>query len=142
MFSNTFAILPFIETFKRKVDELSLSVEQIYNVNKSGLFRCVLPNKTYVHRKKLNASGRKLSKEGINFMPAEYPRPYKNVRLPLVYKNQHKALVRSFHGPNDTLKTLDDAIQILFMPPNCIPLLQLQPKYNTIDRNELQKDFT
>lgn len=36
--SDTAAVAPFIEKFKKKVDELNLRPEQVYNADKSGLF--------------------------------------------------------------------------------------------------------
>lgn len=53
---DTFTVLLFIEKFKRKVDKLSLTAEQIYNADKRGLFSHVQPNKIYVHQKELNGA--------------------------------------------------------------------------------------
>lgn len=108
--SNESAVQPFIQHFKDKVEELGLLPDQIYNADESSLFWRLLPNKTFVSSKELSAPGRKVSKDRITFMPcsnttgthkldllvigkAKNPRAFKNICLPVCYKNQFKSWV-------------------------------------------------
>lgn len=108
--SNESAVQPFIEHFKNKVEELGLLPDQIYNADESGLFWRLLPNKTFVSAEEASAPGRKVSKDRITFMPcsnatgthkldllvigkAKNPRAFKNICLPVCYKNQIKSWV-------------------------------------------------
>ncbi|KAI8441470.1 hypothetical protein MSG28_015064 [Choristoneura fumiferana] len=66
--SGTAAVAAFVEKFKKKVNDLSLIPDQVYNADESGLFWRVLPNKTYVYRKESEAPGRKVSKDELKQM--------------------------------------------------------------------------
>lgn len=104
---DTDAVEPFKEEFKKAIDEMGLTPDQVYNADESGLFWRLLPNKTYVHRAEASAPGRKLAKDRVTFMPcsnasgthkmnmlvigkATKPRAFKNVQLPVDYKAQNK----------------------------------------------------
>lgn len=101
------AVAPFVEKFKQTVEEMDLGPDQIYNADESGLFWRLLPKKTFVHRAEASAPGRKLAKDRITFMPcanasgnhklellvigkSKHPRAFKNVNLPVLYRNQTK----------------------------------------------------
>lgn len=101
------AVDPYKEKFKEIINELELTPDQIYNADESGLFYRLLPKKTFVHRAEASAPGRKLAKDRITFMPcanasgehklkllvigtAKNPRAFKNVNLPVDYKNAGK----------------------------------------------------
>ncbi|CAG4987678.1 unnamed protein product [Parnassius apollo] len=108
--SDESAVQPFIQHFKNKVEELGLLPDQIYNADESGLFWRLLPNKTFVSSIEASAPGRKVSKDRITFMPcsnatgthkldllvigkAKNPRAFKNICLPVCYKNQSRSWV-------------------------------------------------
>lgn len=59
----------FIETLISKIDEMDLTLDDIYNCDESGLFYKVLPGKTLVREDEKNAPGGKMQKERITFMP-------------------------------------------------------------------------
>lgn len=97
---------PYKEKFKKVIQELSLTPDQVYNADESGLFWRLLPKKIFVHRE--DAPGRKIAKDRITIMPcsnasgthkwnllvigkAKNPRAFKNLNLPVDYKNQSKA---------------------------------------------------
>jgi hypothetical protein len=107
--------------FQKVIQELSLTPDQVYNADESGLFWRLLPKKTFVYREESNVPGRKIAKDRITFMPcsnvigthklnlfviskAKNPRAFKNLNLPVDYKNQSKAwMIKSvfsewFHG--------------------------------------------
>ncbi|XP_050545073.1 jerky protein homolog-like [Daktulosphaira vitifoliae] len=102
------SVEPYKEKFQKVIQELSLTPDQVYNADESGLFWRLLPKKTFVHREESNAPGRKIAKDRITFMPcsnasgthklnllvigkAKNPRAFKNVKIPVDYKNQSKA---------------------------------------------------
>lgn len=110
------AVEPFKEEFNKVIEEMSLTPDQVYNADESGLFWRLLPNKTYVHQAEASAPGRKLAKDRVTFMPcsnasgthrmnmlvigkAKNPRAFKNVQLPVDYKNQTKGwMTKSVFG--------------------------------------------
>jgi len=59
----------FKEKFKRKIAELNLVPEQIYNADETGLIYKNLGNRTLVTANEKSAPGRKNSKERITIMP-------------------------------------------------------------------------
>ncbi|XP_013167850.1 PREDICTED: jerky protein homolog-like [Papilio xuthus] len=102
--SNESAVQSFIQHFKNKVEELGLLPDQIYNADESGLFWRLLPNKAK------EASADQVSKDRITFMPCsnatgthkldllvigeeKTPRAFKNICLPVCYKNQIRSWV-------------------------------------------------
>lgn len=102
------AVEPYKEKFQKVIEEMALTPDQVYNADESGLFWRLLPKKTYVHCAEASAPGRKLAKDRVTFMPcsnasgthkmnmlvigkAKNPRAFKNVQLPVDYKNQSKA---------------------------------------------------
>ncbi|XP_022823355.1 jerky protein homolog-like [Spodoptera litura] len=152
--SDTSAVAPFVEKFKKKVDDLGLTPDQVYNADESGLFWRVLPNKTYVYRKESEAPGRKVSKDRVTIMPcanasgthklkllfigkAKNPRAFKNVNLPLVYKNQNKAWVTKelfvdwFH--NDFVPAVRKFLKSKNLPPKAVLLLDNAPAHGPND---------
>uniref|UniRef100_A0A2A4K1H2 HTH CENPB-type domain-containing protein n=1 Tax=Heliothis virescens TaxID=7102 RepID=A0A2A4K1H2_HELVI len=106
--SDESAVQPFIQHFKNKVEELGLLPDQIYNADESGLFWRLLPNK--ISSKEASAPGCKVGKDRITFMPcsnatgthklellvigkAKNPRAFRNICLPVCFKNQDKSWV-------------------------------------------------
>lgn len=179
------AVEPFVQKFKTIVEEMALGPDQIYNADESGLFWRLLPKKSFVHREEVSAPGRKLAKDRITFMPcanasgthklqllvigkSKQPRAFKNVNLPVLYKNQtkgwmtkalftewfHSDFVPSVtkflkkqnlptkalllldncpgHPDEESLKSEDGQICVLYLPPNVTPLLQ------PMDQNVIQ----
>lgn len=180
------AVQPFIQCFEDKVKELGLLCDQIYSADESCLFWRMLPNKIFISSKEASAPDRKESKDRITFMPCsnatgthkldllligktKSPRAFKNICLPVWYKNHFKSsvtreiLTEWFHKefvpeikkfmkrsnlpekallildnapdrPNERdLRSSDGKIQVMFLPPNCTPLLQ------PMDQNVIQK---
>uniref|UniRef100_A0A2H8TNS6 Jerky-like n=1 Tax=Melanaphis sacchari TaxID=742174 RepID=A0A2H8TNS6_9HEMI len=102
------SVEPYKEKFQKVIQELSLTPDQVYIADESGFLLHLLPKKTFVHHEELNAPGRKIIKDRITFMPCsnasgthklnllvvgkpKNPRAFKNVSLPVDYKNQNKA---------------------------------------------------
>lgn len=100
--SDLESIEPFKQQFFEVVDERGLSIDQLYNADESGLFFKILPNYTLVHSKETSATGHKVAKDRITFMPcanasgsnklpmlmigkSKKPRAFKNIQLPLQY---------------------------------------------------------
>lgn len=101
-----------IEPYKEKFKKLLLIPDQVYNTDKSGLFWLLLLKKTSVYREEANAPGWKIAKDGTTFMPwsnvsdthklslldiskSKNPRTFKNINLPVDYKNQSKDWISS-----------------------------------------------
>lgn len=146
--SNFEAAVPFKEKFRRKIQEMGLSREQIYNADESGLFWRLLPTKTLAHFGEKSAPGRKIGKERITFMPcanatanhkltlfvlgkAQAPRAFKNCRIPVSYKGQRKAWVTReifsewFH--TEFVPAVRTKMKELNLPPKAILLLDNAP---------------
>lgn len=102
------SVAPFIATLKAKVDSLNLTATQVYNADESALFWKMLPEKTMVRFDEKTAPGRKVSKERVTFLActnadgshklkllvigkSKNPRAFKNVDLPVEYKNSKNA---------------------------------------------------
>ncbi|XP_018576379.1 tigger transposable element-derived protein 2-like [Anoplophora glabripennis] len=183
--SNAEAVQPFQEKFLKEIREKDLCPEQIYNADESGLFWKVLPDKTLASSAETSASGSKVSKERITFMPcansignhklqllvvgkAKKPRSFGSVKLPVHYQGQMRAWVtrdiflewfrehfvpevkrhlKKLRLPQRALLLLDNApghpdaedlttedgnFSVLYMPPNCTPLIQ------PMDQNVIQ----
>ncbi|XP_023311330.1 tigger transposable element-derived protein 2-like [Anoplophora glabripennis] len=183
--SNAEAVQPFQEKFLKEIREKDLCPEQIYNADESGLFWKVLPDKTLASSAETSASGSKVSKERITFMPcansignhklqllvvgkAKKPRSFGSVKLPVHYQGQRRAWVtrdiflewfrehfvpevkrhlKKLRLPQRALLLLDNApghpdaedlttedgnFSVLYMPPNCTPLIQ------PMDQNVIQ----
>lgn len=99
---------PFQRVFRSKISELSLTRQQIYNADESGLFYKMLPNKTFVAAHEKTAPGRKVSKERVTFLlcanatgehkitplligKSKNPRAFRGFENPLEYKNSKNA---------------------------------------------------
>lgn len=99
---NTLVVPEFLESFKKMITDHSLSPEQIYNADESGLVYKNLNDKTLVHQGEKSAPGRKSQKERVTIMPcanasgnhkislmligkAKKPRCFKNSSLPPVH---------------------------------------------------------
>lgn len=106
--SDIKSVEPFKEEFFQCVAEMGLDASQIYNADESALFYKMLPNHTLVHRDELSASGGKVSKHRITFLPcanangthklpilmigkSKKPRAFKNIQLPLEYDASRNA---------------------------------------------------
>lgn len=111
MSSNEAAVSPFIECFKKKIAELNLSPNQIKSTMQTivtcfGDFCHVrhtcTEKKQVLREEKYRRIESHLCRAPIVLEhklklliigKAKNPRPFKNIRLPVVYKNQNKALV-------------------------------------------------
>lgn len=99
--SDISAVEPFKMRLLRKIEELGITEDQLYNANESGLFWKMLPQKTLAHREDC-VPGRKQSKNRITFMPcsnasgthklkllmlgkSQKPRTFRNVYIPVTY---------------------------------------------------------
>jgi hypothetical protein len=105
-------IAPFKEKLSKKVTELQLSLEQIYNADESGLYWKLLPDKTYVSSLEKTGPGRKAEKQRVTFLActnasgshkvkllvigkAKNPRTFKNFNCPVNYHNSKTAWMTS-----------------------------------------------
>lgn len=101
-------VKPFQEKLNSKIEELNLTLSQIYNADETGLFWKLLPDKTFVSSLELTAPGRKTDKQRITFLAcanatgshklkplvigkAKSPRSFKNYNCPVHYKNSKSA---------------------------------------------------
>ena len=95
---------PFKIKLREKNAEMQLSKDQIYNVDESGLYWKLLPDKTYVSTSEKVAPGTKTEKQRITFLcganasgshrlkllvigKAKKPRSFKNFNCPTEYNN-------------------------------------------------------
>jgi hypothetical protein len=103
---------PFKTQLQEKIKEFKLTNDQIYNADESGLFWKLLPDKTLVMSNEKSAPGRKADKVRITFRActnatgehkikpliigrAKNPRCFKNVSLPVEYRNSKNAWMTS-----------------------------------------------
>jgi hypothetical protein len=106
-------VQPFKDTLLKIIEEEGLTLNQVYNCDKTGLFWKALPSKTLASYKESKAPGYKVSKERVTILAcanatgehklqltmvgkAKNPRALKNVSrsvLPLRYTNQANAWV-------------------------------------------------
>lgn len=148
--SDTTAVKPFQDFLLKKVLELNLNPDQIYNADESGLFWKAFPDKTIAHGEEDSAASQNISKERITFMPCANstgshklkllvfgnvanPREFKNRLIPVDYKGQRKAWLTKdlftdwfFHQfvPAVKIKMRD-----LKLPPKALLLLINAPGY-------------
>ncbi|KAJ8983155.1 hypothetical protein NQ317_016254 [Molorchus minor] len=66
---DTDAAQPSRQNFLKIINEIELSVEQVYNADKSAIFWRVLPDTTWVHESEKSTPGRKVSKDRLTLMP-------------------------------------------------------------------------
>lgn len=102
------AIDGFKEEFFNFLKSHGLTVDQIYNCDESGLFFKMTPRETLTHLGEKNASGIKIDKNRITFMPcsnvsgthklplmvigrSKKPRCFKNTTIPLYYRGSANA---------------------------------------------------
>lgn len=104
------AIGPFQQEFAKIISEKNLTSEQVYNADESGLYWRLLPDHTLAAGNERSASGRKMMKMRVTFMPcanasgthkikllvvgkSKKPRAFKSLRLPVCYRAQKNAWV-------------------------------------------------
>lgn len=97
--ANDDAVGPFKLKLFEQINEMGLSLDQIYNADETALYWRMLPSKTVVHKLEKSAPGRKISKEritvtgccnvtGTHKLPLQIigksknPRHFKNKRMP------------------------------------------------------------
>lgn len=66
--SDVAAVQPFIDRLNTKIDEMGITVEQIYNADETALYYRVLPSETYVSENEKAAAGYKKSMERLTAM--------------------------------------------------------------------------
>ena len=99
----------FSEDMNQYIEENQYNLDNIYNVNETGLYTKSLPKKTFVFGEEKEVDGFKESKERVTVMncanatgthklpllligKSKHPRCFKNIsQLPLIYKNQSNA---------------------------------------------------
>lgn len=149
--SDHAAVEPFVQMFKKRIEELGLTAEQVYNADETGLFWKMLPRQTYVHRNEAGADGRKVPKDRITIMPcanaagthklellvigkSKHPRALKNINLPARYKSQNKAwmtkllFVDWFH--QDFVPEVRRFLKSKNLPPKALLLLDNAPGHD------------
>lgn len=148
------SVEPFIAKFKKTIEEMNLTPDQVYNADESGLFWRLLPKKTFVHKVEASAPGRKLAKDRITFMPcsnasgthklqmlvigkSKHPRPFKNVNLPVEYTNQTKGWMTKtlfnewFH--NSFVPSVKKFLKKQKLPPRALLILDNCPGHPDAD---------
>lgn len=110
--SDVSVITPFIHKLRAKMNEMGLTIAQIYNADESGLFYRLLPHTTYVTASEKTAPGRKIRKERVTFMlcanadgshkltpfvigKSKCPRCFKGFHNPVEYDHSAKAWMTS-----------------------------------------------
>lgn len=110
--SDASVITPFIHKLRAKMNEMELTIAQIYNADESGLFYRLLPHTTYVTASEKTAPGRKIRKERVSFMlcanaegshklspfvigKSKNPRCFKGFQNPVEYDHSAKAWMTS-----------------------------------------------
>ncbi|XP_049306084.1 tigger transposable element-derived protein 2-like [Bactrocera dorsalis] len=111
--SDVSAVEPFRQKLKSIIKEIDLDHDQIYNADESAAFWKVIPANTLAHSQEKSASGRKISKDRITFMPccnasgthklpllvigkSTNPRSFKNCNVPVTYKATKKGWMSTF----------------------------------------------
>lgn len=99
---------PFKIQLKNKMEELGLTLEQLYNADETGLYWKLLPDKTFVSAAERTAAGRKTEKQRITFLActnaagthkikplvigkAAKPRSFRNFNCPVDYDHSRAA---------------------------------------------------
>lgn len=101
-----------VESFKvqlkDKIQQLGITLDQLYNADETALFWKLLPEKTFVSFQEKTAPGRKLEKQRLTFLActnasgnhkvkplvigkAKNPRAFRNFSLPVDYNNSKSA---------------------------------------------------
>lgn len=118
---NVNATLPYQKLFLKKIEELNLTPDQIYNATESGIFWRLLPENTFITSE--SASDNKVVKEQVTFMVCANAAGSHKIKLLLV-------------GKSEASKTFE----------NCaLPVRYVREKRGWIDRelfkNWFDKDF-
>ncbi|CAG9584542.1 unnamed protein product [Danaus chrysippus] len=112
MSANVYAANSFKDDFKKHLDENNYDLDFVYNADETGLNWKSLPSKSSVSIRENSAPGYKSSKERVTLLAcanatgthkipllligkSKNPRCLKNVRVPLIYKNQKSAWMNS-----------------------------------------------
>ncbi|KAH0815288.1 hypothetical protein GEV33_007503 [Tenebrio molitor] len=99
---------PFKLELKNKIQELNLTLDQLYNADETGLYWKLLPDRTFVSSTEKTAPGRKTEKQRITFFActnatgnhkvkplvigkAKTPRAFKNFACPVDYDHSKSA---------------------------------------------------
>jgi hypothetical protein len=99
---------PFKLELKNKIQELNLTLDQLYNADETGLYWKLLPDRTFVSSTEKTAPGRKTEKQRITFLActnatgnhkvkplvigkAKTPRAFKNFACPVDYDHSKSA---------------------------------------------------
>lgn len=97
--TDAHSIDPFLHRFRAKINELGLSESQIYNVDETGLFFRMLPNKIYVAANEKSAPGRKTRKERITILYCANADGSHKIK-PLVFsKSKNLRCFKNFRNP-------------------------------------------
>lgn len=94
--NKTHLVDPFVEKFKKTIEELGLTRNQIYNADESGLFFRLLPDKTLVSAKEASAPGRKTSKERVTFLPCTNATGLHKLKLMVIGKSANPRAFKNF----------------------------------------------
>lgn len=112
MSANVDAGNSFKDDFKKKLNENNYDLDFVYNADETGLNWKSLPSKSLASRRENSAPGYKTSKERVTILvcanatgthkipllligKSKNPRCFKNIRVPLIYKNQKSAWMNS-----------------------------------------------
>ncbi|CAH0729636.1 unnamed protein product, partial [Brenthis ino] len=102
----------FKDGFKKELDKNDYDLDFLYNADETGLYWKSLPSKSLASQRENSATGYKTSKERVTILvcanatgthkipllligKSKNPRCFKNIRVPLIYKNQKSAWMNS-----------------------------------------------
>lgn len=106
--NDSTAVQPFIEKLRKKIAEMGITYDQVYNADETALFWRKLPEETLALHNEKSAPGRKIGKERVTLLvccnatgehklplfmigKAKNPRAFKKVNLPLGYSHTKNA---------------------------------------------------
>ncbi|XP_053547000.1 tigger transposable element-derived protein 1-like [Bombina bombina] len=146
--ANTEAAESYPSEFAKIIEDGGYSMDQIFNVDETGLFWKKMPARTFIARQEKSMPGYKPAKDRITLLLGgnasgtlklkplfiyrfQNPRALKNyvkTRLPVHWRANKKAwillLVDNAPGHPRTLEELNPNIRVEFLPPNTTSLLQ------------------
>lgn len=91
-------VAPSKDTFQKKIADLGLTLDQIYNADESGLYFRLLPDHTFVSAVEKSAPGRKLCKERVTFLPCTNASGAHKLKLLVIGKSMHPRAFNNFHN--------------------------------------------
>lgn len=96
---NEDAYNTFKKTFENLLKNHNFTADQVYNADESGLYWRLIPTKTFVSSLEETASGRKLPKDRITFLPCANASGSHKLKLCIIGKSKHPRAFKNFILP-------------------------------------------